>query len=376
MSAKDTVGSGASRAEGSADHLMRDGLSLLAPEETVLAAMIEGWEQQQRSRMLANLTIERRTQIVRRLVVFTNDYPWRWSSADVEEWTTHLVESGSAHSTVRLYQMAASLFCSYISDVRYRWHEVCERHFGVHPVQIFHEWNMVVHRSDYEGRPGNRPLTRDELQAFFDYCDTRVSRVGASGRKGWLASYRDATLFKVIYAWGLRRREASMLDIVDWTANPAAAEFGRYGALSVRHGKALSGGPPRRRTVLTTMEWAAEAVDEWVTEIRPLYDSDQLALWPTERSARVGAVSISQRFAEYRDAVGLEKHLGPHCLRHSYATHLLEDGFDHLFVQQQLGHSWGSTTAIYTSVGTDYKNNALRRALSRAFTTASTDGEN
>lgn len=53
--------------------------------------------------------------------------------------------------------------------------------------------------------------------------------------------------------------------------------------------------------------------------------------------------------------------------RHSYASHLLEDGFDHLFVQQQLGHAWGSTTAIYTSVGTDYKNKALRRALSRVL---------
>jgi len=48
-------------------------------------------------------------------------------------------------------------------------------------------------------------------------------------------------------------------------------------------------------------------------------------------------------------------------------THLLEDGFDHLFVQQQAGHSWGSTTAIYTSVGSDFKNTALRRALDRAF---------
>ena len=59
--------------------------------------------------------------------------------------------------------------------------------------------------------------------------------------------------------------------------------------------------------------------------------------------------------------------LGPHCLRHSYASHLLEDGFDHLFVQQQLGHAWRSTTAIYTTVGSDYKNRALRRALDRAF---------
>lgn len=52
---------------------------------------------------------------------------------------------------------------------------------------------------------------------------------------------------------------------------------------------------------------------------------------------------------------------------HTYVTHLLEDGFDHLFVQQQAGHSWGSTTAIYTSVGSDFKNTVLRRALDRAF---------
>ena len=57
----------------------------------------------------------------------------------------------------------------------------------------------------------------------------------------------------------------------------------------------------------------------------------------------------------------------PYNLRHSYASHLLEDGYDHLFVQQQLGHSWGSTTAIYTSVGADYKNQALRRALGPAI---------
>ncbi len=352
---------------GSAERLLAAGVSLLAPQETVVSAMLEGWVVQQHSRMLAGHTIDQRRQLVRRFLAFTSDYPWQWGPADVEEWTAELVGKGLAHTTVRNYQMAVALFCGYIADPRYQWVEVCEQQFGAHPVQVFHEWNTVVHRSEFEGRPGNRPLTREELQVFFDYCDARVGAVHRTGRKGWLAAYRDAVLFKVIYAWGLRRREAAMLEIVDWSGNAAAQEFGRYGALSVRYGKAMKGSPPRRRTVLTTMGWAAESVAEWVEEIRPAYGTAGQAMWPTERQARISVDALSERFLAYRDAIGLDGNLGPHCLRHSYASHLLEDGFDHLFVQQQLGHAWGSTTAIYTTVGSDYKNRALRRALDRAF---------
>ena len=138
--------------------------------------------------------------------------------------------------------------------------------------------------------------------------------------------------------------------------------------MSVRYGKAMRGSPPRRRTVLTTMGWAAEALAEWVEQIRPDYGPVGPALWPTERGGRISTDHINLRFAAYRDALGLPAELGPHCLRHSYITHLLEDGFDHLFVQQQAGHSWGSATAVYTTIGSDYKNRALRRALDRAFT--------
>lgn len=355
------------RVPGSAEALLAGGVSLLSPEETVFEAMLEGWAVQQRSRLLVTTTIKQRIFAVRRFHRFAGEYPWRWTPSDVEEWTSELIGGGVAHSSVRYYQMAVSLFCGYVTDPRYRWAEVCEQHFGSHPVQVFHEWNTVVHRGEYEGRPGNRPFTRDELQAFFDYCDQRVGQVADHGRKGWLAAYRDATLFKVIYAWGLRRREAAMLETVDWSGNAAAPQFGRYGALSVRYGKATKGSPPRRRTVLTTMGWAAEAVAEWVEEIRPLYGSAGVALWPTERQAKISTDALTQRFQAYRDAVGLDPILSTHCLRHSYATHLLEDGYDHLFVQQQLGHAWGATTAIYTSVGADYKNQALNRALSRAL---------
>ena len=77
---------------------------------------------------------------------------------------------------------------------------------------ICHEWNTAVHASEFEGRPGRRALTAVELQRFFDHADDQVDRVAGSGRKGTLAAFRDAALFKVVYAWGLRRREAVMLD--------------------------------------------------------------------------------------------------------------------------------------------------------------------
>lgn len=191
---------------GSAASVLAAGVSFLAPEEAVVEAMLAGWAAQQTSRLLAATTIEQRLLLVRRLVAFTNAYPWAWTPGDVEEWTTALVGRGFAHSTLRNYQMAVQLFCGYVTDRRYGWDEVCEQRFGTHPVQVFHEWNTAVHRDQSEARPGNRPLSRPELQRFFDYCDERVVTVGRSGRKGWLAAFRDAALFKTVYAFGLRRR--------------------------------------------------------------------------------------------------------------------------------------------------------------------------
>ena len=51
----------------------------------------------------------------------------------------------------------------------------------------------------------------------------------------------------------------------------------------------------------------------------------------------------------------------------TYVSHLTEDGADPVFVQHQAGHSFASTTAIYTTVGADHVNRAMRAALERAF---------
>src|SRR5207244_1421663 len=109
--------------------------------------------------------------------------PWQWTPQDVEEWTTTVIgERGLAHSTVRFHHVTLRLFQDYVCDPRYGWLAECEHRFGAVPSQICHEWNTVAHRADFEGRPGNRPLTRDELQTFFDHADARVSAVRSRGR--------------------------------------------------------------------------------------------------------------------------------------------------------------------------------------------------
>ena len=233
---------------------------------------------------------------------------------------------------------------------------------------VFHEWNTVAHLSDYEGSPKARPFSREELQAFFDHADDQVEVAARSGHKGALTAYRDATLFKVLYGWGLRRTECSKLDVVDWGRNPAAPEFDRFGMLAVRYGKAKRGQPPRRRSVASVMGWAVDTVADYVENIRPRFGcDDHPALWVTERGGRVKPAEINARFVAYRDALGLPAALVPHSLRHSYVTHLTEDGADRRFIQIQVGHECDTSTAIYTHVSDDFMNRALRKALSPAL---------
>ena len=252
----------------------------------------------------------------------------------------------------------------YLVDGRYPWAAICEREFGCWPVQILDESNAIGHVAEYEGDPRRRPLTREELVLFFDHLDARVTGRRALRRKGSLAAFRDSVVFKAIYAWGLRRQEAVRLDLSDFGRNPHRPSFGEFGRVSVRYGKASRGSAPKRRNVLTVFPWSVEVLEQYVQEIRPRYGLERNpALFVTERGGRLVSEEVSKRFAWYRDELGLPGELTPHALRHSYVTHLIEEGWDELFVRMQVGHRFASTTAIYTGVSGDYKNEVMRRAL-------------
>lgn len=354
---------------GSARLEIARGVALLNPAEQVFQAMLDGWRNQQLSRNLAFTTIARREDVVERFRTFTAEDPWLWTVADVDEFFMELRAVRSAsHSTLLGYQNALRLFLGYLIDPVYGWAEECMSRFGTHPVQICHEWNTATHVQEAAGRPKKRPLTRDELQDLFDYADDRVERALKLGRKGWVSAFRTATIIKVAYAWGLRRNEVRMLDFTDFGTNPHACEFGGFGVLYVRHGKAMRGSPPKRRSVLTVplTGWAVECLEQWVEEIRPCGSGeDMAALWPTERRGRVTADALTKEFTDLRKGLGLSEGIDFHSLRRSYVTHLIEDGYDALFVQQQVGHEHSSTTALYTGVSSDYRARTLREAMNK-----------
>jgi integrase/recombinase XerC len=349
-----------------------DGVVHLDEAAAVFEGMVVGWSRQQSSRLLADTTIEPRLALLRRFAEFAESYPWGWGPSDVEDFTVALMSGGQrlAPSTIRNYHLTLRMFCDYLIDPRYEWPTVCRDRFGQVPTQVCHEWNTVAHLNDYEGNPARRPLGYDELQALFDFLDERVDRVARSGRKGALAAMRDAQMIKTAYAFGLRRNELCRLEIADLRPNPHVAEWGTYGSVHVRYGKAVRGGVPRRRTVLSVPEfdWAIEGLRQWVEEARPLLNpGDHSALWVTERLTRVTLRYLDKRFNALRSEAGLDPALTLHCLRHSYVTHLVEFGYPERFVQEQVGHAFASTTAIYASVSNDFKHQNLRAALARVY---------
>ena len=96
----------------------------------------------------------------------------------------------------------------------------------------------------------------------------------------------------------------------------------------------------------------------------------------TERGTRIAVAYVNERFAEIRAEAGLPEQLTPHCLRHSYVTHLAELGWAAKFIQDQVGHSHAATTAIYLSVSTTSRTaSSARRSMTSCSSSESTGGE-
>ncbi|MDJ0363268.1 site-specific integrase, partial [Rhodococcus sp. H29-C3] len=101
-----------------ASHLvLAPGVAHLDPKTAVFEAMLDGWARQQRARFLKPETIAGRELKIRRMTEFTNDYPWSWRCADVEEFIDTRRHCGRriTVATARLYEHTLRTFLEFVT---------------------------------------------------------------------------------------------------------------------------------------------------------------------------------------------------------------------------------------------------------------------
>jgi integrase/recombinase XerD len=161
---------------------------------------------------------------------------------------------------------------------------------------------------------------------------------------------RDRAMLELLYASGMRISELVALNLGDVHTN------GDYFV------KAFGKG--RKERIIPLYEQIARTVQQYIDEDRPklAHGKKESALFLNARGERLTRQGFWQKLKEYARDAGLNEHISPHTLRHSFATHMLNGGADLRSVQELLGHANISTTQVYTHLTTDH----LRRTYDKS----------
>ncbi len=147
---------------------------------------------------------------------------------------------------------------------------------------------------------------------------------------------RDAAMLELLYATGLRVSELIRVKVDD---------------LVLDAGFLRTFGKGSKERIVPFGDSARDAITAYMERGRLHFNRrNDPHLFLTNRSRPMSRQSFWMKIVKYARQAGIKSHISPHVLRHSFATHLLENGADLRSVQLMLGHSDISTTQIYTHV--------------------------
>jgi len=147
---------------------------------------------------------------------------------------------------------------------------------------------------------------------------------------------RDAAMLELLYATGLRVSELIRVKLED---------------LVLDAGFLRTFGKGSKERIVPFGDTARKAIAVYMERGRPVFNrKNDPHLFLTNRSRPMSRQTFWMKIVKYARQAGIRSHISPHVLRHSFATHLLENGADLRSVQLMLGHSDISTTQIYTHV--------------------------
>jgi integrase/recombinase XerD len=184
-----------------------------------------------------------------------------------------------------------------------------------------------------------RCLTSEEISAMF-----AVLRSSAP------AMVRLRAMLEVMYACGLRVRELTGL---------------RQDQIDLRVGYVRVIGKGNKERVVPLGSRAKLAVEAWLA-VRPQTAASVKTVFVSNRKTAMSAVQFWRLVGAVARKAGIQKKVTPHVFRHSFASHLVQNGADLRSVQEMLGHSSISTTQIYTHLGQSHLQQAHRKFHPRA----------
>ena len=172
-------------------------------------------------------------------------------------------------------------------------------------------------------------LEADQIEALFKAPDQST-----------LLGLRDFAMLEVMYSTGVRVSELVGLDVTDVDFDEAVCH--------VR-------GKGRRERLSPVGQRALQAIKNYLDkrqQPRPGQDSDEQALFVNKSGQRLSTRSVRRKLDKYLAQANLDPSISPHTLRHTFATHMLNQGADLRSVQELLGHRSLSTTQVYTHLTT------------------------
>ena len=200
------------------------------------------------------------------------------------------------------------------------------------------------------------PKREKRLPISISYSD--VERLLAQPDCGNYLGLRDRALMELLYSSGLRLSEIVGLNRSDFDAKRLCLKIS---------GK----GKKQRLTPVTqtAADWILKYLEHPERQIKMelhVAQIDPQAVFLNRWGKRLNARSVDRNFAAYLKASGLPGKITPHAIRHTIATHWLENGMDLKTIQVLLGHTSLSTTTIYTHVSPKLKKEVYEKTHPRA----------
>ena len=167
-----------------------------------------------------------------------------------------------------------------------------------------------------------------------------------------LKGIRDKAMLEFAYATGMRVTEIISLNLDDVDLVE--------GYVACKHGN--------KKRVIPIGSLSLKALNEYVNNVRGILikDEKEKALFVNINGKRLTRQGFWKIVKYYKEQAHITKEITPHVLRHSFATHLLQNGADLKAIQSMLGHSDISSTQVYMQFQNDGLNNIYKKAHPRA----------